>query len=104
MADNWETQLEEQRQRMDEITPPAEQVAKLKAMIRLNQLKTQAEQYGSTMRGLRPQTGVSDILKYYSAMDVPTRSTTISLPGLKQAGVTEYFTRPIVHKIRVCAA
>jgi hypothetical protein len=104
MADNWEAQLEEQRKRMDEITPPSEQVAKLKAMIRLNQIKAQAEQYGSLMRGMRPQTGVEDILKYYSAMDVPTRSTTVTLPGLKQAGAMEYFSRPVVHKIRLSAA
>jgi hypothetical protein len=104
MADNWQAQLEEQRQRMDAITPPSEQVAKLKAMIRLDQIRSQSEQYGSRLRGARPQVGISDILKHYSSMDVPTRSTTVTLPGLKQAGALEYFSRPIVHKIRLSAA
>jgi hypothetical protein len=104
MADNWEAKLEEQRQRADALTPPSERVARLKAMARLNQIREQAMSLGSTMRMSRPQAGVSDILKYYSDMDVPTRSTTVTLPGLKQAGVLEYMSRPIVDSIRMRAA
>ena len=104
MADNWEAKLEEQRQRADALTPPSERVAKLKAMARLNQIREKAMELGSTMRMSRPQAGVSDILKYYSDMDVPTRSTTVTLPGLKQAGALEYMSRPIVDSIRMRAA
>jgi len=104
MADNWEAKLEEQRRRADELTPPSERIAKLKAMARLNQIREQAMGVGAGMRMARPQAGVSDILKYYSAMDVPTRSTTVTLPGLKQAGVLEYMSRPIIDSIRMRAA
>lgn len=102
----WEEKLQEQRQRMDEIAPPAEQIAKLKAMMRLNQLSAQAQMHGALMRMQRPQQGVEDILKYYSAMDVPSRATTIELPGIKQAyfSVMEYLARPFVHKARLTAA
>ena len=104
MPSNWETNLQEQRRRMDAITPPSEQVAKLKALIRLNQIKAQAEAYGASMRGARPEMGVSDILKHYADMDVPMRSTTVAMPGLKQAGITEYMTRPFIHAIKLRAA
>jgi hypothetical protein len=104
MADNWEAKLEEQRQRADALAPSSEQVAKLKAMVRLNQIREQAMGVGANLRLAQPQVGVSDILKYYSAMDVPTRSTTVTLPGLKQAGVFDYLSRPIVDSIRMRAA